>query len=136
MRIEKCCVFICEDVFDQAVFAEALHNVSPETLCFTASNGQDALYMMKEERIIPNYIFVELNMPKMDGLQFLRTIKKIQKLKEVPVIVHSTSPQPHKIIEIKESGALAMYFRPYEYYGICNMLTLYFGSTMATIQQN
>lgn len=135
MVISKCCVLICDDVFDQSVFIKALHDVSPETICITAPNGFDALNLMKKERIIPSYIFVELNMPRMDGIQFLQEIKQNETLKEVPVIVHSTSPQPHKIIQLKESGALAIYFRPYEYVGICNMLTLYFESSMA-IQQN
>jgi CheY-like chemotaxis protein len=136
MAVNKCCVLICDDPLDRAVFTRALYDVSPQTICITASNGVDALFMMNEENMIPSYIFVELNMPVMNGVEFLQAIKKNGKLKEVPVIVHSTSPQPHMIIELKTSGAMAIYFKPYEYFGICNMLTLYFGSEMATIQQN
>jgi CheY-like chemotaxis protein len=134
--ISKCCIFIDEDFRNRAIFTKALNDVSPETLCFTACNGLDALYMMAKENVIPKYIFIELNMPAMDGVEFLKLIKKIQVLKEVPVIVHSTSPQPQKIIELKELGAAAIYFRPYEYSGVCNMLNLYFGPSFISMQQN
>lgn len=136
MTINKCCVFISDDPIDQAIFTHALKDVAPRTICFTMPNGWDALNIMMEEKIRPNYIFVELEMPKMNGLEFLQAIKKNEELKDIPVIVHSTTPQPHQIIALKEYGALAIYFRPYEYYSICNMLNLYFESEMATIQQN
>jgi CheY-like chemotaxis protein len=136
MVVKKYCIFIDDDPYSQAVFTKALSDVSPETICFTAANGIDALYMMTKEDVIPSYIFIELNMPKMNGLEFLKTIKAIQGLKDIPVIVHSTAPQPHKVIELKESGALAIYLRPYEYMGVCNMLHLCFGEHMAAIQQN
>src|SRR5688572_4113237 len=106
IMIKNCCVFINDDLAHQALFTRALKDVCPETLCITTANGRDALHFMIKEKVIPSYIFVELNMPEMDGIEFLRTIKGIHSLKEVPVIVHSTSPQPNKVIELKESGAL------------------------------
>jgi CheY-like chemotaxis protein len=136
MIANKCCFFIGDDAYDQAIFTKALHDVAPNTVCFMASNAAEALHIMNLEGLIPDYIFVELYMPGMDGITFLKTIKQIERLKDIPVIVHSTSPQPHKIIEIKESGAMAIYFRQYEYVGICNMLNLYFNPEMIGIQPN
>lgn len=134
--ISKCCLFVDNDPLHQAVFARALTDVSPETICFIAPDGIDALYMMLQEKVIPSYIFIELQLPNMGGLEFLRAVKQMDLLKEVPVIVHSTSPQPHRIIELKELGATAIYFRPYDYNGVCNMLTLYFNREMAGILPN
>jgi CheY-like chemotaxis protein len=134
--MNKCCLFISDDPFDQAIFTKALGDVSPDTICFAVSNPHEAFFIMKEEQIIPDFIFTELDLPRMSGIDFLKTIKKIDTLKEIPVIVHSISPQPHKIIELKESGALAIYLRPYQYLGVCNMLNLYFSEDMANIQQN
>ena len=129
-------MFIGDDPYDQAVFAKALSDVSPETICFTAANGMDALYMMNEEHVEPDYIFTELYMPGMDAVEFLKRVKSTDHLKLIPVIVHCASPQPHKIIELKEHGAMAIYFRQYEYFGVCNMLNLYFSSAMISLQQN
>jgi CheY-like chemotaxis protein len=134
--IRKCCLFIDNDPYSQAVFTRALTDLSPETICFTAANGMDGLYMMLEEKVMPAYIFIELHLPRMGGLAFLREIKGNESLKGIPVIVHTTSPQPHQIIELKELGAHAIYFRPYEYHGVCNLLTLYFSQEMASIQPN
>jgi len=134
--INKSCIFIDHDPYNQAVFTRALGDVSPETICLTASSAEDAIYMLTKENVMPSYIFVEQDMPDMSGIDFLKTIKQFHALKDIPVIVHSLSPPANKIIEMKESGALAIYYRPYEYWSVCNMLTLYFGSQMATIQPN
>jgi CheY-like chemotaxis protein len=136
MTITKCCILVCSDPVDQAVFTKALNDVSPQTICFTVPHALDAIYMMTKEKVIPNFIFIELNMPQMDGIEFLNAIKNIQTLKNVHVIVHAVSPQPHKILELKESGALAIYLRPYEYFGVRNMLNLYFTPELAAFQQN
>lgn len=136
MLISKCCLLIDDDTFNQEVFSRALNDISPDTVCVTASTAIEGLRLITKENIVPSYIFVELDLPEMNGIEFLKTIKSIARLKEIPVIVHSTSPQPHKIIELKEAGALAIYFRPYEYYGVCNMLTLYFSTEMAVILPN
>jgi CheY-like chemotaxis protein len=120
----------------QAVFSQALNDASPETICFTAPTGKDALYIMLEEELRPSYIFIELELPGMGGVEFLKAIKQEDALKDIPVIVHSTSPKPHLVIELKELGATALYFRPYDYYSICNMLTLYFMDTVIAIQPN
>lgn len=129
-------MFIGNDGYDQAVFIQALGDVAPNTVCITAENAYEALTVLVEGNIMPGYIFVELNMPGMSGIEFLKTIKGIPALRDIQVIVHSTSPQPNKVIELKELGALAIYFRPYEYAGICNMLSLYFVDEMGVIKQN
>src|SRR5687767_8124142 len=120
--IRNCIVFIADDPYDQAVFIRALKDVSPQTICFAVADASDALFIMEQERVMPKYIFVELNLPRMNGLEFLKQIKQKQFLKNVPVIVHAPSLQPNKVIELKEFGALAIYYKPYDYCGICNML--------------
>ena len=134
--VSKSCILISDDPFDQTIFVKALSDVSPETICFAVTDPSDALYLMSEESLIPNYIFIEFNMPGMDGVQFLKYIKSIESLKDVPVIVHTTSPQANKVIELKESGALAIYLRPYQYLGVRNMLNLYFGDERTFVTRN
>ncbi len=136
MAISKCCLFIDNDPSHQVVFASALKDVSPETICFIVPDGIDALYMMLRENVIPGYIFIELQLPHMGGLEFLRAVRQMELFREIPVIVHSTSPQPHLIIELKELGATAIYFRPYDYQGVCNMLALYYANDASRILPN
>ena len=136
MQLKKSCLFIDNDLFNHIVFKEALKDVSPETTCYNASNGADALRIMELENILPSCIFLEVDSVRFDGVGFLRSIKRIDRFKTVPVIAHATRLLPNEIIEIKESGAFAIYFRPYEYYSVCNMLQLCFVSPMAGIQPN
>jgi CheY-like chemotaxis protein len=132
--INKSCILICDDPYDQTIFVRALSDVSPDTICFAVTDPSDALYLMAEEALVPSYIFAEFNMPGMDGIQFLKNIKSIEFLKDIPVIVHTISPQPNKVIELKESGALAIYLRPYRDQGVRNMLNLYFGDEMTILK--
>jgi CheY-like chemotaxis protein len=122
--INRSCIFINEDPQEQAVFVKALADVSPQTLCFTAPDGIDGLYMMLREGIVPDYLFVEMIMPRMNALDFLKAIKKIASLRDIPVIVHAISPLPDQITEIKNAGATALYLREYDYEGICGMLNV------------
>jgi CheY-like chemotaxis protein len=136
MTINKSCFLINEDPGEQAVFVKALTDVSPQTLCFTASDGIDGLYMMLKEKLIPDYIFIEMIMPRMDALSFLQQIKKIDTLKEIPVIVHAISPMPHEVIAMKEAGAAALYLREYDYEGICSLLNFYMTEVVPGIHLN
>jgi CheY-like chemotaxis protein len=121
---------------DQAVFVEALAETAPGTLCFTAQDGIDALYMMLKENIIPSYIFVELSMPRMDGISFLKEMKRIHALKDIPVVVHTTSKQPETIAEIQAAGARAIYVRGYSHFGVRHMINLYFNDTIVFVHPN
>jgi CheY-like chemotaxis protein len=136
MPIENCCIFVDNDSYNQAVFTRALRDVSPHTICFIASSAVEALFMLMKENVRPSYIFMELNLPQMNGIEFLKSIKQVASLQEIPVVIHAVAPKPDEIVSIKEVGALAIYFRPYEYYSLCNMLGLYFTSELATINPN
>ena len=136
MTSAKYCLLIDESPLNREVFVRALTTISPETICLTADSGKGALSMMEQENLLPSYIFIELHSSDIDAIQFLRALKQIRLLKEIPVIVHAVSPKPNIVIELKELGATAIYFRPYNYLGICNMLTLYFSNDMVPILPN
>jgi CheY-like chemotaxis protein len=61
---------------------------------FTASNGENALHLLRE-KVIPSplVILLDLNMPKMDGIEFLAELRKDPMLKPISVVVMSTSSQ-------------------------------------------
>lgn len=130
------CLLINNDLEERAIFKKALHDVSPNTICFTAEDGLDGFCIMMDKNIIPDYIFIELDMPEMDGIGFLREIKGVELLRDIPVIVHAVSPRPHEVIEIKEAGAEAIYMQRYNYTGICNMLNLYMNMIFVNLSPN
>jgi CheY-like chemotaxis protein len=63
----------------------------PRWLCQEAEDGEDALKQLRSPAQLPDYIFLDLNMPGMDGTQCLSELKKDTKLKDIPVIIYSTS---------------------------------------------
>jgi len=79
----------------------ALQEVNPAFQLMTLSNGIDALETLKSSGVFPNVIFLDLNMPRLDGWECLRRLKAINHLKETPVIIYSTSEPPHETLSNK-----------------------------------
>lgn len=98
--------------------------MSPNTICFVADDDRKVLEILEEESIVPDYIFIELTMPGIDGIKFLGQIKKINTLSKIPVIVHCATSEPFNITTLKDNGAFAIYQRPYNYLGMCNVLSM------------
>lgn len=100
------CFLIDDDEDDREIFAIALADVSKSHECTTATNGKEALEKLNaDETFIPDFIFLDLNMPLMDGKQFLLEVKKISRLSLVPVVIYSTSSHQKDIEETKQLGA-------------------------------
>ena len=120
----KSCVFINSNPADRAIFVTALFDISPKTICFIVDDDREAFEILEEESIVPDYIFIELSMPGIDGIKFLRKIRKVNTLRKIPVIVHCATSEPINISALKERGAFAIYQRPYNYIGMCNVLSM------------
>src|SRR5687768_10254806 len=86
---------IDDDIEDQEIFMEALKEIDSSIQCFCATNGEEALNQLEREVIIlPDLIFLDMNMPKLNGKQVLRELKNTRTLKSIPVIMYSTSFAP------------------------------------------
>lgn len=83
--------FLCidDDPEDLEVLTEAIGKIDPGSVCITANNGQKALEMLQVLR--PDFIFLDINMPVMDGRQTLRAIRLHHAFKQVPVCILSTT---------------------------------------------
>lgn len=115
---------IDDDVEDQEIFMEALKEVDQTVQCYTSTNGEDALRQLEQEVVVlPDLIFLDLNMPKLNGKQILRQIKNIGSLKRIPVIMYSTSFAPRDIEEIRELGAAFHLLKPSRFDDLCKSLT-------------
>lgn len=134
--MHRSCLFVNSDPIDQSIFIAALSDISPETDCFLAVNDEEALDIMQEDGVVPDYIFIELDMPGIDGNRFLKRVREVQSLRAVPVIVHCSHPEPQCIDDLKEVGAFAIYLRPYDYWGISNLLSLYLNHSYIKANMN
>ncbi len=86
-------VFLIDDDFDdREIFEETLLSLNLEVDYAEAKNGADALEKLRQsDSIKPDIIFLDLNMPIMDGRQFLKEVKRDDALKDIPVVIYSTS---------------------------------------------
>jgi two-component system chemotaxis response regulator CheY len=90
-----------------------------------AANGQEAIEVMKNGWI--DIVMTDYNMPVMNGLDFLQTIKKDDLLKEIPVVVISTEGNEEKIKEFMDSGAEGYITKPFTPEAIRDLLTSILG---------
>ena len=111
-----------DDMDDQMLFVEALTEIDASIKCIVAKNGEEALVLLKDQQQLPDYIFLDLNMPRMSGLLCLAELKKIEMLKNIPVIIYSTSSQQEYIDESRLLGAEHFFVKPPNYSGLLKYL--------------
>lgn len=83
---------IDDDADDREIFADLLAEDHPSILLQQAVNGADAFEKLRSENFRkPDLIFLDLNMPIMDGRTFLQRIKMDPDFRDIPVIIYTTS---------------------------------------------
>ena len=106
---------IDDDVDDQFFFKEVIESISPTLHCDTAPNGKIALDKLKASASLPHIIFLDLNMPVMNGFDFLSQIKKENPLSKIPVCIFTTSNVPRDKELAKELGAQFFLTKPTDF---------------------
>ena len=112
--IKRKILLIDDDPDDRVFFTDALHEINNEIKCNVAENGEEALKLLSSPPL-PDLIFLDLNMPVMNGLSCLFALKKDEKLKSIPVIIYTTTSDPETVNETKSRGAVAFLKKPNDY---------------------
>ncbi|HTF18488.1 MAG TPA: response regulator [Chryseolinea sp.] len=100
-------VFLADDDDDDCVlFQDAMNEVARDHELVIAYDGQELLEVL-EARVPPEprVIFIDLNMPRKNGIECLQEIKRMEKLKDIPVVILSTSSQADSIETAYAHGA-------------------------------
>src|SRR5688500_9927849 len=108
-------MLIDDDEDDREICLSVLQTILPEASYIIATNGEDALQKLNNGNASPDLIFLDLNMPLMNGKQFLTEIKKHAKLSSVPIIILSTSSDHATIKETIDLGARDFVTKPDKY---------------------
>ena len=113
MEANKIFFIADDDPDDREIFIEALHGIDELCKCITATDGQEAISKLTNGMThLPDFIFLDLNMPRMNGKECLAEIKKNSKLRKIPVIIYSTSTDKKDIQETMELGAAFFLQKP------------------------
>lgn len=98
-------LLVDDDADDQLIFTDAIREVTGDFQCITANNGLEAMVHLRTLKPVPSLIFIDLNMPFMNGFECLRQIKADSKFSPIPVIVFTTSDNPADKELTKKLGA-------------------------------
>lgn len=102
-----------DDDDDIALFCEALTEIDPSIICHTAENGSQAFKTLSELSINrPQVIFLDINMPILNGWECLKRIKQHPNLENIPVIMYSTSSSKKDLELASALGAICMMTKP------------------------
>ena len=131
----KTILIVDDDADDRMFFNEALMEIDKSLQCVCARNGQEALNLLqKANAVIPSYIFMDMNMPRLDGLQCLTQIKKIKDLQHIPVIIFTTSKQAADAEKAKKIGADLFLSKPSRFSDLVKMLRFIIAQEWNTIK--
>jgi len=106
------CLIAEDDVDDQEIFSIAIQELDDPYDCTYTLNGIDALEHLTNGMLLPDYIFLDLNMPRMNGIQCLEEIKKQPRLSHIPVVIYSTSSGQCFIDDALLHGAVTFITKP------------------------
>lgn len=87
----------------------------PVDSVFEAGNGEEALAIVNRENRDPNkldLIFADLNMPVMDGEQFVQRLREDERDAKVPVLIISTDATQRRVMRLRELGAQGYISKP------------------------
>lgn len=103
---------IDDDIDDQEIFTISAKKADSAITCSFASDGVDALEKLANPEFTPGCIFLDVNMPRMNGVECLEELTKIERLSAVPVFMCSTSSDPKIIAKVKQLGAHDFIVKP------------------------
>ncbi len=116
MRNAKPVLLVEDDAIDTMTVRRAFKDLKLNNPLAHATNGEEALeYLGNEENPKPCVILLDLNMPRMNGVEFMRAVKADPVLKRIPVVVLTTSRDDRDIIESYKLSAAGYIVKPVDY---------------------
>jgi CheY-like chemotaxis protein len=134
--VKKVFLLADDDIEDAEMFSLALADVDPAVKFYHAENGRAVFnYFQRHENPVPDIIFLDLNMPEVDGWKCLENLKSDSATKEIPVFIYSTSSLQRDKKEALELGATAFITKPSEYKTLQKILGAVAGNFTADIKK-
>jgi CheY-like chemotaxis protein len=91
MDKSKSILLLEDDTVDVMTIKRALKQLNVDNPLKLAGNGEEGLRYLNQTTELPGLIILDINMPKMNGLEFLEQIKKNEKWRVIPVVILTTS---------------------------------------------
>jgi len=106
-------LIVDDDADDRQLFIDAVKEFDKHIECVSAKDGKQALDLLNDLNLsLPDYIFLDLRMPRFNGRKCLLEIKKSERLRDIPVIIYTTSRELEESKELKQMGAVHFISKP------------------------
>ncbi|HVD99055.1 MAG TPA: response regulator [Cytophagaceae bacterium] len=113
-----------DDPDDRLFFKDAFEEIKIKTNVQTVNDGVQLMeYLTKEGVTLPQVLFLDLNMPRKTGMDCLKEIKRIDKLKDIAIAIYSTSSSEEDIEETFVSGANVYIKKPSDFNALKKILS-------------
>jgi len=112
-----------DDVVDVMSVRRALRELNSNTTLSVAGNGEEALvYLRNLEHPLPGIILLDLNMPRMNGIDVLKILKNDERLRRIPVVILTTSKEEKDRLESFNLSVAGYMIKPVDYAGFVEIV--------------
>ena len=116
MKSTKPIMLVEDDRIDAMTLRRALKDLNVTNRLVHTTNGEEALeYLQNQENEKPCVIFLDLNMPKMNGVEFLKIAKADTELRRLPVVILTTSKDEWDRFKVFDLSAAGYIVKPADY---------------------
>ena len=123
MQTAKPILLVEDDSVDAMTVKRALKEVGIDKPLVHVTDGEDALlYLKNDANKRPCMVLLDLNMPRMDGIELLKLMKADPNLRFIPVIVLTTSKNSHDILESFKLSVAGYMVKPVDYTQFVNII--------------
>jgi len=113
-----------DDEDDRLFFKDAFDELKIKTKVSTFNDGVELMdFLNHEDSVLPNVLFLDLNMPKKNGVECLLEIKKNERLNNIAIAIYSTSSSEEHIEETFINGANIYIKKPSDFENLKKILS-------------
>ena len=123
----KTIMLIEDDEIDIQAVKRIFKDLKIKNILEVAKDGEEAFqFLMQHKSNVPALILVDINMPKTNGVEFLKSIKQRAEFKKIPVVVLTTSNAASDVLRSYECGAAGYLIKDMDYQKFVNVMNTLF----------
>lgn len=108
-------LLIEDDAIEVMKFKRTLNSLNLKHSVVVAGNGEEALVFLENKEQLPDIILLDLNMPRLNGIEFLSILKQDEILRYIPTIILTTSANERDLLKCFEIGVSGYILKPLKY---------------------
>ena len=115
MNEQKTILVVEDDEVDVMTIKRAMKEIHVTNPVEVRWNGEEALEYLQGERELPGIVLLDLNMPRMNGMEFLQQVRSDERLKRIPLVVLTTSREEQERFSGFNLGVAGYMIKPVDY---------------------